>query len=75
MKASEGHIGRVFVVRLEDGDVLPRCIERFAEEQGISAGHVILVGESEAVRLSLAPRIQMRNLPNPCYSPLMAPMR
>ena len=44
MKASEGKIGRVFVVRLEDGDVIPACIERFAAENGISVGHVILVG-------------------------------
>lgn len=44
MKACEGQIGRVFVMRLEDGDVVPGCIERFAEEKGISVGHVILVG-------------------------------
>jgi len=44
MKASEGHIGRVFVIRLEDGDVVPECIERFAKEKEISVGHVILVG-------------------------------
>ena len=35
MKASEGKIGRVFVVRLEDGDVVPDCIERFAAEKSI----------------------------------------
>lgn len=36
MKACEGRIGRVFVIRLEDGDVVPECIERFAEEKGVS---------------------------------------
>ena len=44
MKACEGQMGRVFVVRLEDGDIVPGCIERFAEEKGISVGHAILVG-------------------------------
>jgi len=34
MKACEGKIGRVFVVRLEDGDVVPECIERFARKKG-----------------------------------------
>jgi len=44
MKASEGHIGRVFVLRLEDGDVVPDCIERFAAEKAISVGQVVLIG-------------------------------
>jgi len=34
MKASEGRIGRVFVIRLDDGDVVPECIERFAGRKG-----------------------------------------
>ena len=38
MKACEGRIGRVFVIRLKDGDVVPQCIERFAEEKGVSVG-------------------------------------
>jgi predicted DNA-binding protein with PD1-like motif len=44
MKASEGQPGRVFILRLEDGDVIPECIERFALEKGIMAAQVILVG-------------------------------
>jgi predicted DNA-binding protein with PD1-like motif len=44
MKTSKGRVGRVFVIRLEDGDVVPDCIERFAAEQKMSVGHVILVG-------------------------------
>ncbi|KDR94128.1 hypothetical protein SAMN02745945_00812 [Peptoclostridium litorale DSM 5388] len=30
MKATEGKLGRVFVIRLEEGDILPDCIEEFA---------------------------------------------
>ena len=44
MKASEGRLGRVFVVRLEDGDILPDCLERFAAEKSIKVGQVILIG-------------------------------
>jgi predicted DNA-binding protein with PD1-like motif len=44
MKACEGKIGRVFVIRLEDGDVVPECIERFAKKKRVSMGQAILVG-------------------------------
>jgi len=44
MKACEGQVGRVFVLRLEDGDIVPTCIERFAEENKVFAGHVTLIG-------------------------------
>lgn len=44
MKASEGKIGRVFVIRLEEGDMIPGCIEQFAQDKGVRIGHVILVG-------------------------------
>jgi predicted DNA-binding protein with PD1-like motif len=44
MKAAEGKIGRVFVFRLEDGDVVPRCIEEFAAQNNISVGHAVIIG-------------------------------
>ena len=44
MKAAQGQVGRVFVIRLEDGDVVPDCIERFAADNGVSVGHVVMVG-------------------------------
>jgi predicted DNA-binding protein with PD1-like motif len=36
MKASEGKIGRVFILRLEDGDVVPGAIEKFAVAKKIN---------------------------------------
>jgi predicted DNA-binding protein with PD1-like motif len=36
MKFSEGRVGRVFVIRLEDGDVFHECIERLTEERKIA---------------------------------------
>jgi len=44
MKAAEGTLGRVFVLRLEDGDRIPDCIERFASEQGLARAVVSLIG-------------------------------
>ncbi|WBF67791.1 DNA-binding protein [Desulfovibrio subterraneus] len=44
MKAAQGSMGRVFVLRLEDGDRLPDCIEQFAGENAIRGGLVALVG-------------------------------
>ena len=44
MKYSEGKMGRVFVVRLEDEDKLPQAIESFAWKNNILRGMCILVG-------------------------------
>ena len=55
MKASEGRLGRVFVIRFEDSDQLPECIERFAEEKGVTTGHVILVGGIGGGRVVVGP--------------------
>jgi len=44
MKVAEGTIGRVFVLRLEDGDRLPDCVEQFAAQRGVSQGFCALVG-------------------------------
>ena len=44
MKVSEGKVGRVFVVRFEDGDRLPQTIETLASQRGIRAASVILLG-------------------------------
>jgi len=44
MKAAEGRIGRVFVLRLENDDLLPQCIEEFAAQKGIRLAQVIFHG-------------------------------
>lgn len=44
MRYSEGKVGRIFVIRLEDGDKLPEAIESFSRENSISRGMCILVG-------------------------------
>jgi len=56
MKASEGRVGRVFVIRLEHGDIIPDCIERFAEEKQISVGQVIIIGGIGEGQVVVGPR-------------------
>jgi predicted DNA-binding protein with PD1-like motif len=70
MKASEGKLGRVFVIRLEDGDVLPKCIEKFAQEKGISVGHVILVGGLGEGQIVVGPRYSHKMPPEPMLLPI-----
>jgi len=70
MKASEGRVGRVFVIRLEDGDVVPDCIERFAKEKGISVGQVILVGGIGDGEVVVGPRDSEERPPQPMLLPV-----
>lgn len=70
MKSSEGRLGRVFVIRLEDSDVLPDCIERFAEDKGISVGHVILVGGIGKGQIVVGPRDSNKMPPDPMLLPV-----
>jgi predicted DNA-binding protein with PD1-like motif len=44
MQYQEGSIGRVFALRLEEGDRLPDTLESFAREQHLAAAMVIYVG-------------------------------
>jgi len=70
MKACQGQMGRVFVIRLEDGDVVPDCIERFAEENGISAGQVTLVGGIDGGEVVVGPRRSDEMPPQPMLLPV-----
>jgi len=56
MQASEGRVGRVFVVRLDDGDTLPGCLEEFAEEKGVRLAQVVLLGGVGEGRVVSGPR-------------------
>jgi len=59
VKFSSAQLGRVFVLRLEDGEIVHECIERFAAEHGIvraaltmhgggDQGSVLVTGPREA---------------------------
>src|SRR5512136_1562586 len=70
MKSCEGQLGRVFVIRLEHGDKLPLCVERFAEEKGISAGQVILLGGIGDGEVVVGPRRSDARRPEPMLLPI-----
>jgi predicted DNA-binding protein with PD1-like motif len=70
MKVSEGRIGRIFVIRLEDGDVVPECIERFAQEKEITVGQVVLVGGIGSGEVVVGPRRSDEMPPEPVLLPV-----
>jgi len=57
MKHVEARLGRIFVIRLEDGEILHECIERFAVEHDIKAAALIALGGADAgSRLVVGPQ-------------------
>jgi predicted DNA-binding protein with PD1-like motif len=62
---SEGKIGRVFVIRLEDGDKLPDSIEKFAEEHKIKVGQAVLIGGIGSGDVVVGPRLNRTMPPDP----------
>lgn len=70
MKACEGRVGRVFVMRLEHGDKLPGVIERLASEKGISVAHVVLVGGIGDGQVVVGPRCSDEKRPEPMLLPV-----
>lgn len=70
MKATEGRIGRVFIIRLEEGDVVPECIERLAAERGLSHGHVVLIGGIGGGQVVVGPRDSATMPPDPMLLPI-----
>jgi uncharacterized protein len=70
LKYSEGKIGRVFVIRLEDDDELPVCIEKFAAEHRIYVGQVILLGGIGSGEIVSGPR-KNKELP---VDPMLVPV-
>ncbi len=47
MKYAQATQGRVFVITMEDGEIVHEVIERFAAEHGIAAAALILVGGAQ----------------------------
>ncbi|AII61607.1 PPC domain-containing DNA-binding protein [Dehalococcoides mccartyi] len=70
MKASQGSLGRVFIIRLEDGDRVPTCLEDFARTQQISHAQVVLIGGIEGGQVVVGPRQSREYPPEPVLIPL-----
>jgi len=47
MKYSQAHLGRIFVIRLEDGDIVHEEIEKLAREESIEAATLIIIGGAD----------------------------
>ena len=63
MKYSQARQGRVFILRLEDGEIVHQVIERFAADQGIKAAALIILGGADdGSRLVVGPQ-EDRGLP------------
>ncbi len=47
MKYSEARPGRIFVVRLEDGEIVHEVLEAFARQHGIAAASLLILGGAD----------------------------
>ena len=70
MQSCEGKMGRVFVIRLEEGDLLPVSLEKFAEEKNIKNGFVLRVGGIGSGQVVVGPRISDRMPPDAMLLPI-----
>ena len=73
MKHSEGRTGRVFILRLENGDEVPSCIERFAAEHDIRLASVTLIGGIGSGQVVVGPRDGEARPLEPVLHPLEDP--
>jgi predicted DNA-binding protein with PD1-like motif len=56
MRYAQAKQGRIFVIRLEDGDIIHEKIEQFAREEAISCASLIIIGGAdEGSRLVVGP--------------------
>ncbi|MCQ5375754.1 MAG: DNA-binding protein [Methanomassiliicoccales archaeon] len=55
MKHCEARQGRIFVIRLEDGEIIHESLEKFAFEHGISSAVLIFVGGAQSGTVVVGP--------------------
>ena len=73
MDAEQVHQGRVFVLRLEHGDIVHEAIEGFAVDKGIGAAALILLGGADhGSRLVVGPKDRAQRPINPMQTTLDA---
>ncbi len=70
MKFAEGKAGRIFIIQLEDGDIIPDCIEKFAASQHIKAAYVTIVGGVSQGNVVVGPRDTCAVKPDPMLVPV-----
>jgi uncharacterized protein len=55
MQYSEGQVGRIFVIRMDDGDDLLESIQRFVKEKSVSSGMILFLGALKDGRAVMGP--------------------
>lgn len=74
MKAAEMNLGRTFVLKLEEGEILHESIEEFCSSHGIIRATVIAVGGADAgSEIVVGPRIPIEQSIEPQFFTLDAP--
>ena len=74
MEASQACPGRVFVLRLHDGEVLHESVEDFAFSNNIKAATVIAVGGAgKGSKLTVGPKVPIEGKIEPLYHVLNEP--
>jgi len=74
MRHSECSEGRVFILRLEEGEILHEAVESFASDNGISSATVIAVGGADAgSKLTVGPEVPVSSPVVPTHHVLNAP--
>ncbi|MCL2785780.1 MAG: DNA-binding protein [Methanomassiliicoccaceae archaeon] len=74
MRHSECSAGRVFVIRLESGEILHNAVESFAASNGITAATVIAVGGADkGSRFVVGPQMPLSSPIVPTVHELDAP--
>lgn len=70
MKSSQGKIGRVFVLRLENGDRVPDCVENFAAENEIKFAQCTMLGGLSRGNIVVGPEDDGAAKPKPMLQPI-----
>lgn len=70
MQATQGTTGRIFVLRLEDGDRLPDCVEDFAANNDVKRAFCSMLGGVGPGALIVGPEDGDKMPPDPMRLPL-----
>lgn len=73
MQYAEGTLGRIFTLRLEDGDTMPECIETFAREHHIERAFCTMLGGIGKGELVVGPEDSETRQITPMKHPIRSP--
>ncbi|MFH1914954.1 MAG: PPC domain-containing DNA-binding protein [Pseudomonadota bacterium] len=73
MQYSQGSLGRVFTLRLKDGERVPDIIESFAREHGVKSGLCLMIGGVGRGNIVVGPREADAPVIDPMLHAIAAP--